>query len=216
MKKQIAVIGLGRFGMSLIEELTIMGYDVLAIDNDNDKVNAVINICTHAVQADAMDEQALKSLGIRNFDVVVVSIGEDVQANILATIILQELGVKKVVAKAKNNLHGKVLEKIGATVIFPERDMGKRLARMLVSQNIMDQIELSPYYSVMEFRAPENFCGKTLDQLGVRKMMGITILAIKRVDQVIVAPRAGQVIEKGDVLVAVGKNVDLKKLYDMD
>lgn len=216
MKKQIAVIGLGRFGTSLIEELTVLGYDVLAIDNDSDKVNAVVDICTHAVQADAMDEQALKSLGIRNFNVVVVSIGEDIQANILATIILQELGVKKVVAKAKNALHGKLLEKIGATVIFPERDMGKRLARMLVSHNIMDHIELSPYYSVMELRAPESFYSKTLDQLDVRKMMGITILAIKRGEQIIVAPRAGQVIDKDDVLVAVGKNDDLKKLYDMD
>ncbi|TEB07402.1 Ktr system potassium uptake protein A [Pelotomaculum schinkii] len=216
MKKQIAVIGLGRFGISLIEELTLLGYDVLAIDNDSEKVNSVVNTCTHAVQADAMDEQALKSLGIRNFDVVVVSIGEDVQANILAAIILQELGVKKVVAKAKNNLHGKVLEKIGATVIFPERDMGKRLARMLVSQNIMDHIELSPHYSIMEFRAPEIYIGKTLDQLGVRKMMGITILAIKRGEQIIVAPRAAQVIDRGDVLVAVGKNADLKKLYDME
>jgi trk system potassium uptake protein TrkA len=216
MKKQIAVIGLGRFGISLIEELTLLGYEVLAIDNDNDKVNAVANICTHAVQADAMDEQALKSLGIRNFDIVVVSIGENVQANILAVIMLQELGVKRVVAKAKNSLHGKVLEKIGATVIFPERDMGKRLAHMLVSQNIMDHIELSPHYSIMEFRAPELYCGKSLEQLGVRKMMRITILAIKRGDQIIVAPSAGQVIDRGDVLVAVGKNVDLKKLYDMD
>jgi trk system potassium uptake protein TrkA len=216
MKKQIAVIGLGRFGRSLIEELTLLGYDVLAIDNDSEKVNAVANVCTQAVQADAMDEQALKSLGIRNFDIVVVSIGDDVQANILAAIILQELGVKKVVAKAKNSLHGKVLEKIGATVIFPERDMGKRLARMLVSQNIMDHIELSPLYSIMELKAPGVYCGKTLNELGVRKMMGITILAIKRDDQIIVAPRAGQAIAQGDVLVAVGKNADLKKLYDLD
>lgn len=216
MKKQIAVIGLGRFGISLIEELTILGYDVLAVDIDSDKVNSVVNICTHAVQADAMDEQALKALGIRNFDVVVVAIGENIQANILAAIILKELGVKKVVAKAKNNLHGKVLEKIGAAVIFPERDMGKRLARMLVSQNILDNIELSPHYSIMEFRAPESYKGKTLAQLGVRKLMGITILAIKRGEQIIVAPRAEQIINKEDVLVAVGKNDDLKKLYDMD
>lgn len=216
MKKQIAVIGLGRFGVSLIEELTILGYDVLAIDIDSDKVNSVVNSCTHAVVADAMDEQALKSLGIRNFDVVVVAIGEHIQANILAAITLKELGVKKVVAKAKNNLHGKVLEKIGAAVIFPERDMGKRLARMLVSQNIMDHIELSPHYSIMEFRAPVIYHGKSLDQLGVRKLMGITVLAIKRGEQVIVAPRATQVIDKDDVLVAVGKNADLEKLYDMD
>jgi len=216
VKKQIAVIGLGRFGMSVTEELNLLGYDVLAIDNDSDKVNAVVSICTNAVQADAMDEQALKSLGIRNFDVVVISIGENIQANILAAILVQELGVKKVIAKARNVLHGKVLEKIGATVIFPERDMGKRLAHMLVSQNIMDHIELSPHYSIMEFRAPEIFCGKTLVDLGVRKMMRITILAIKRGDGVIVAPPASQVINKDDVLVAIGKNADLHKLYDME
>ncbi|MBF7084432.1 TrkA family potassium uptake protein [Desulfallas sp. Bu1-1] len=214
--KQFAVIGLGRFGMSLITELSRMGYDVLAIDNDENTVHNAIDVAAHAVQADATDEQALKSLGIRNFDVVVVAIGEHVQASILATIILNELGVKKVIAKAQNALHGKVLEKIGAGVIYPERDMAIKLARSLVSQNILDQIELSPDYSILELVAPRAFAGKSLVEIGVRKRLGVTILAVKRGEDIIVAPVAGQVINPGDVLVALGKNEDLQRLSEME
>ena len=215
--KQVAVIGLGRFGMSLIREFNRLGCEVLAIDNDNNKINEVSDIVTHAVQADAMDEQVLKSLGIRNLDVVIVAIGQKVQANILTTIILKELGVKKVVAKAQNSMHGKVLEKIGADlVIYPEREIAIKLARTLTSQNILDQINLSPDYSIMELVAPMIFVGKSLAEIGVRKKMAITILAIKRGDEIIVALRAGLVINAGDILVALGKNEDLQKLDELE
>jgi trk system potassium uptake protein TrkA len=214
---QFAVIGLGRFGMSLINELSRMGYDVLAIDNDEEKVEDAAQTATHAVQADAMDEQALKSVGIRNFDVVVVAIGENIQTNILATIIIKEMGVKKVVAKARNALHGKVLEKIGADlVIYPERDMAVKLARSLVSRNILEQIELSPDYSIIELITPKDFIGKSLVELGVRKKMGVTVLAIRHNDEIIVAPTANQVIHRGDILVVLGKNADLEKLGEME
>lgn len=212
MKKQLAVIGLGRFGMSLIEELTIMGHEVLAIDNDEQKVNTVADLVTHAVQADAMDEQALKALGIRNFDTVVVSIGENIQSSMLTTILLKEMGVEKIVAKARNHLHGKVLEKIGATVIFPERDMGRRLAHMLVSEGILDQIHLSRHHSIMEIKAPVLFMGKTLVDLDVRKKFKVTILAVKRGEEILVSPSAEEVIAQGDILVAIGNNSDLQKL----
>ena len=126
--KQFAVIGLGRFGSSVATTLAKMGYDVLAVDTNEDKVNDILEYVTHAVQVDAMDEQALKSLGIRNFDTVIVAIGQDVQSNILVTVMLKEMGVKNVVAKAVTALHGKVLERIGTDkVVFPERDMGVRV-----------------------------------------------------------------------------------------
>lgn len=215
--KQFAVIGLGRFGRALVEELNKMGYEVLAIDYNEDRVHDVIDAATQAVQADATDEQALKSLDIKDFDVAIVSIGENIQANILATIMLKELGVKRVVAKAHNALHGKVLEKIGADlVIYPERDMGIKLARSLVSQNILDQIYLSPGYSIMELVTPKVFAGKSLADIGLRNKMGITVLAVKRGEEIIVAPLANQVIQAGDVLVAIGKDEDLQKLIEME
>jgi len=215
--KQFAVIGLGRFGTALITELSRMGCEVLAIDNDEARVNDVMDMATHAVQADALDEQAYKALGIGNFDVAVVSIGENMQANILATIMLKELGVKKVVAKAKDALHGKVLGKIGADlVIYPEKEMGIKLARSLVSQNILDQIYLSAEYSIMELLAPDSFAGKSLVEIGLRNKMGITVLAIKRGEKINAAPMADHIIESGDVLVAIGRNDDLEKLSTLE
>ncbi|MGB9847072.1 MAG: potassium channel family protein, partial [Desulfotomaculales bacterium] len=149
--KQFAVIGLGRFGSSVARTLAQMGYEVLAVDSDDERVSAISDEVTYAVQVDAMEEEALKSLGLRNFDVVIVAIGQEVKASILVTVMLKEMGVSKVVAKANDELHGKVLQKVGAdVVVFPERDMGVRLAHALVSRNIIDQIRLSPEYSIAE------------------------------------------------------------------
>lgn len=213
---QFAVIGLGRFGTSITTELSSMGYDVLAIDSDEEIIHDIADTAAHAVQADAMDEEALKSLGIRNFDVVIVSIGENIQASIMATIILKEMGVNRVVAKSQNAMHGKVLKKLGAEVIYPERDMAIKVARSLVSENILDQIELSPEYGIMELLAPESFINKSLVQIDVRKKTGATILAIKHGDEIIVAPRAGQVISAGDILVALGRYEHLNRLSEID
>ena len=146
--KQYVVIGCGRFGSSVAKTLYELGNDVLAIDRNEEIVQEIYEYVTHAVQADVMDENVLKELGIRNFDVVIVSIGSDLEASILATLIAKELGVKVVIAKAQSELHGKVLSKIGADkVIFPERDMGVRVGHNLVSSNILDFIELSPDFS---------------------------------------------------------------------
>lgn len=139
VKKQFAVIGMGRFGLSVAKALSDMGFDVLAIDTDEHRTQAVSNIVTHAVSADSTDEEALRALGIRNFDVVVVAIGQDIQASILTTLILKDLGLPIIIVKAQNELHGKVLQKIGADkVIYPERDMGLRVAHHLTSPNILD------------------------------------------------------------------------------
>ncbi len=215
--KQFAVIGIGRFGSSLVRELTRMGNEVLAIDKDADRVNDAIEYCTHAVQADTMEESTLKALGIRNFDVVVVAIGDNIQANILTTIMLKEMGVKKIIAKAQNALHGKVLEKIGADlVIYPERDMAIKLARSLVSVNFLEQIDLSPDFGIIELFAPRAFQNRTLADLGLRKKIRVTILAIKRGNDIIVAPAPEEVFKSGDVLVALGGNEGLEQLTNIE
>ncbi|NLW90135.1 MAG: TrkA family potassium uptake protein [Syntrophomonadaceae bacterium] len=215
--RQFAVIGIGRFGSSLVRELTRMGNEVLAIDIDADRVNDAIEYCTHAVEADTMDESTLKALGIRNFDVVVVAIGDNIQANILTTIMLKELGVKKVIAKAQTTLHGKVLEKIGADlVIYPERDMAIKLARSLVSVNFLEQIDLSPDFGIIELFAPRAFLNHSLADLALRKKMRVTILAIKRGNEIIVAPAPDEVLKNGDVLVALGGNEALELLTNIE
>lgn len=209
--KQFAVIGLGRFGASVARTLARMGYEVLAVDADVEKVNEITEEVTYAVQVDAMEEEALKSLGLRNFDVVVVAIGQEIKASILVTVMLKEMGVPKIVAKANDELHGRVLQKVGAdVVVFPERDMGVRLAHGLVSRNILDQIHLSPDYSIVEVVTPARFIGKTLEESALRQKYGVTVLAIRRGEEIIISPGARQVIQEGDVLVAIGRDERLK------
>lgn len=212
--KQFAVIGLGRFGSSLARALSRMGYEVLAIDTNEENVNDITDEITYAVQMDALEENALKSMGIRNFDAVIVAIGQDIQASILVTVMLKEMGVKKVIAKAQTELHGKVLEKVGADlVVFPERDMGERLAHNLIAaDNIMDLINLSPDYSIIELKTPPEFIGKTLQETALRKEFGITVIAIRRGSEVIISPEAKQTIRENDILVAIGRNEKLKRL----
>jgi trk system potassium uptake protein TrkA len=211
--RQFAVIGLGRFGVSVAVSLVKMGYDVLAVDTDEYKVEQIVDEVTHAVQADALDEEALKALGIRNFDVVIVSIGHDMQASILTTVMLKEMGVDTVVAKARTELHGRVLARVGADkVVFPERDMGSRVARSLVSKNILDQIDLSPEFSLLELIAPEELVGRSLAEAEIRTKYGANILAIRRGDEVLISPGAKVIIREGDLLVVVGRNDRLRRL----
>ncbi len=211
--RQFAVIGLGRFGSSLAETLSSLGYDVLGVDKDPARVQALANKVTHAVQADATDEETLKALGIRNFDVVVVAIGSNLQASLLITVLVKELGVPLVVSKATGDLHGKVLERIGADrVVFPERDMGFRLAHNLSSANIIDHIELSPDFSLVEIKAPQAMIGKTLRQLDLRARYGVNVIVIRRGDQIIVSPRADDRLQEGDVLVVIGEHEGLARL----
>jgi trk system potassium uptake protein TrkA len=188
-----------------------MDYEVLGIDADEDSVQAAVDFVTHAVTADSTDENALKALGIRNFDVVVVAIGEDIQASILTTLILKEQGVKKIVVKAQNLLHGKVLTKIGADkVVYPERDMGVRVAHNLISTNILEYIELSPEFGMVEIVTPEKMVGKTLLDVDFRRRYGLNVIAIKTGDKINISPQANDVIHEGDVLVVVGNNEDIQ------
>jgi len=215
--KQFVVIGCGRFGSSVAKTLCKLGYDVLAIDKDPDKVQEISEYVTHSVQADAVDEKALKALGIRNFDVAIVTIGSDVQASIMGTLIAKELGVKKVISKAQNELHGKVLYKIGANkVIFPERDIGIRVAHNLVSSNILDVIEFAPDYTIIEVAAKEEWEDKSLKDLQLPKIYGVSVMAIKTGEDVNISPYAEDIIKRGDTLIVIGDNVSLKKLEEKE
>jgi trk system potassium uptake protein len=212
--KQFAVIGIGRFGASVATTLYEMGHDVLVIDNSEDKVEAIIDRVTHAVVADTTSETALKSLGITNFDVVIVSIGKDIQASILTTLVLKDLNVNYIVAKARTTQHGKVLQKIGADrIVFPERDMGLRVAHNLIATNVLDFIELSPEYSIMEVIAPGDMIGESLRELDLRARYGVNVLAIRSEDKKInVSPAATDRLQTGDVLIVVGANEAIQKL----
>lgn len=212
-KKQFAVIGMGRFGSSVARVISQMGFEVLAVDDDEQRIQDIVNTVTHAVSADSTDEEALRALGIRNFDVVVVAIGQDIQASILTTLILKDLGVPRIIVKAQNELHGKVLQKIGADkVIHPERDMGTRVAHHLVSPNIMDFIELSDDYSIIELQANSQIVGQTLKTLDIRKRYGCSVMAIKNKGKMNITPQADAPINDDDVLVIVGANKDIQKL----
>lgn len=214
--KQFIVIGLGRFGQSVAKTLFQMGYDVLAVDEDEDAVQEIADSVTHAVQMDATDEYALRTLGIRNFDIAVVSIGTNIQSSVMVTLNLKEAGIKKVVAKATNDMHAKLLKKIGADrVVLPEMDMGIRVAHNLVSANILDVIELSPDYSIVEITAPNQWFDQDIKTIDARAKYGINIMAIKSKDEINVSPRASDLIQSGDVLIVIGSIDDLSKIESL-
>jgi trk system potassium uptake protein len=213
VKKQFAVIGLGRFGNSVASTLHDLGHDVLAIDADEERVQKFSDRVTHVVQADTTDENSLQALGLRNMDVVVVAIGENIQANVATTLLLKESGVPYIIAKASNVLHGKMLEKIGADrVVYPERDMGQRVAHSLVSSNVLDYIELSPNLSLVEVTAPGIFVGRTLAEANMRARYGINVVAIKRYEDLIVPPQPDELIHECDILIVVGPTDGLQQL----
>lgn len=212
MSREYVVIGLGRFGGSIVRELNALDMDVMAIDADEARVNEFSDIATHAVIADTTDEAVMKSLGIRNFDHVIVAIGENIQASTLTTLILKELGVKKVTAKAQNDYHAKILNKIGAdTVVHPERDMGRRIAHNVASASVLDYLELSDEYSIVEIKAGEKLAGSSILELDVRANYGINIIAVKRGKDIIVAPDPNENIEFHDILIVIGHDNDLNR-----
>lgn len=212
MKREFAVIGLGRFGGSICEELCMEGMKVLAIDRDELKVNEYKNIASHAVIADSTDEKTLKELGVKNVDHVIVAIGDDIQASILTTVILVDMDVQKITVKAQNDYHEKILKKLGAHhIVHPERDMGKRLAHSLISSNILDYLELSEDYSMVEVWAGRKMLGKSLIDLNIRAKFGCNVVAIKRGKEMNVSPMADYQIQEGDVLIVIGADDDISR-----
>ncbi|NLO89759.1 MAG: TrkA family potassium uptake protein [Clostridia bacterium] len=211
---QYVVIGLGRFGESVARTLESLGHEVLAIDKSEEKVQKIADFVTTAIKGDAQNEEVLRSVDIASYDAVVVAMAQSVEANILVNMLLKELGVKYIVAKAQSTLHGKVLEKIGVDkIIYPEWDMGERVARALtLSHNILDYVEISPEHTIVEISAPEEFVGKSLKELDLRARHNVSILAAKKGDTVVVVPGGEYVIDQGDILVAIGSYRDLKKV----
>ncbi|WP_088068181.1 potassium channel family protein [Gottfriedia luciferensis] len=215
MKKQFAVFGLGRFGGSLVKAFSELGVDVLAVDLDLEKVNEYSEYATHVVQANGIDEITLKTLGIRNFDHVFVSFGNNVEGSILTSLLLKELGIPQVWAKAQNDYHQRVLEKIGVDrVIHPERDMAKRIARHIVTDKMVDYFELSQNHSIVEIRATEKIHNKTLVELDVRAKYGCNIVGLQRNDEMIVSSLRDYKIHKDDILIVIGHNDDIKRFEE--
>ena len=211
--KSFAVIGMGCFGRSLATTLCDMGHEVLCIDTSEDKVSDVADQVTHAIQADATDPAALRELGIRNFDAVVISIGTNLESCLLITLLCKELGCGKVFVKASNELHAKILSMIGADkVILPEKSIGVRVAHSLVSAGIMDFIELAPDYGLVEVSPPAVWHDKTLSALNLRAKFGITVIGIKHKNDIIVSPSADDVVHEGDALIIVGRNDSIARL----
>jgi len=211
--KQFVVFGLGRFGISVATTLSEAGYEVMAVDQDEEKIQDISSVVTHAVQADATDGETLKALGIRNFDIAVVAIGRDIQSSIMVTLLLKEMGVAYVVAKASSDLHEKVLKKLGADrIVSPEQDMGVRIATNLMSGNIMDYIQLSNEYSVVEIITLPEWIGQTLRQLNIRVKYGINIIAIERDKEITITPGPDFILQKKDILVVVGANEQIQNL----
>lgn len=205
--KQFLVIGLGRFGSSIAETLYKAGENVLAIDSREDIVQEAINndLLDNAVEADATDEKSLRDLGINNFDVAFVCIGNNIQASILITLLLKELGVKRVVAKAITKAHGKVLQKIGADeIVFPETFMGVRVANAEMTPNIIEHLKFSDDFLIVEIQAPQSFYKKSLLSIELRKKYRANIVAIRKGNGYEeVSPSAESIVEEGDTLIIV-------------
>lgn len=214
--KSYMVIGLGRFGSEVARRLCQLGCEVLALDNRADLVQQISSDVTHAVVGDARDKEVLRALGAAEFDCGIVAIGDSLADSVLATMNLKELGVQRVVCKAHDETHRQVLKKLGADqVVIPEQENAYRLARSLSSINVLDYIELSDDYGIVDVPAPEKWFDKTLIQLNVRAKLGVNILAVKRENGITVSPAADFAIQKGDILVILGDTAALNAVQKL-
>jgi len=218
--REAAVIGLGNFGFSVAQVLAEKGCQVLCVDQDMEKVQAIKDLVLNAVQADATDEKALRAIGIHEVDVAVISLGDNREASILAAMILQDLGVKEIVVKVVSDLHARVLKRLGVSrVVFPEKDMGRRVAERLLAPQILEHLELSEEYGIEEVVPPEEFVNKTIGELKLRTRFGVSVLAIRRQkaagkEEVMVNPTRDDRIVPGDLLIVIGHEADLEKLRE--
>ena len=216
--KTFVVIGLGQFGSAVALELSDLGHEVLALDEREEYVQEIADKVTHAVAGDARDPAVLRALGVRNYDCAVVAVGEDVGTSALITLNLKELGVKRVICKAQSSVHQKILEKIGADrVVFPEYDVGVKLAQGLSSSNVLNFIELSEDYGIVETKIPKEWSGRTIQELDVRARYKVTIIAVRRGEEeaLTVAPGASFRLESGDAVVILGRTEDINRLQEL-
>ena len=213
--KRVIVIGLGIFGFNIAKILFESGLEVIAVDKDKEVVQDIRDFSTKAIFADATDTEVLESIGIQPDDVAIISFGEDLAAASLITLHLKEMKVKNVIVKVPNEDHKKVLEKVGATeVIIPEKEIASKIARSLISPNVLDYIPISGEYTICEMAPPSSFYGKTIGDLHLRSKHHIDVIAVKEVlsDQVRMVPRADYVVKDSDILVVIGKEQDIQKI----
>jgi trk system potassium uptake protein TrkA len=213
--KRVVVIGLGIFGFNIAKDLYENGFEVVAIDKNKEVIQKIKGFSTKAVLADGTDKEVIESIGIQPDDVVIVSFGEDLAASTLITLHLKEIKVKNIIVKAPNEDHKHVLEKVGATeVIIPERAMADKVAKSLISPNVLDYIPLSEDYTISELVPPASFFGKTIGELHLRTKYHVEVIAVREMlpDQIKMVPRADFVIKDSDVLVVIGKEKDIQKI----
>lgn len=211
MRKQYAVFGLGSFGESVAVTLQELGCEVVVVDNHMERIEDISPYVSYAVQADIEDPEVIRSLGARNLDGVIVAVADDMEASIMATLVSKEIGVPYVLAKAKNELHAKVLKKIGAdSIIFPEKEIGQSVARNLVSGEFVDWISLSPDYSITEIQVPEKWIGKSLSEIDVRRTRDVNVVAVRIGDKIQVNIDPKEPLQKDMMLIMIGSNEALE------
>ncbi|MBR3978192.1 MAG: TrkA family potassium uptake protein [Oscillospiraceae bacterium] len=214
--KSFVVIGLGRFGMQVARKLSQQGCEVLALDISGDLVQQLGEVVTQAVIADARDKEVLRSLGVKDFDCAVVAIGDSLSDSVLATLNLKELGVPQIICKAHDETHRHVLEKLGADrVVIPEQENADRLAMSLASNNVLDYIELSSDYGIIEVPVPASWENKSLIELNVRAKLGVNILSVKRGGSITVSPAADYRMAKGDIMLVLGETAALEAVQKL-
>lgn len=212
MRKQYAVFGLGSFGESVAVTLQELGCEVVVVDNHMERIEDISPYVSYAVQADIEDPEVIRSLGARNLDGVVVAVADDMEASIMATLVSKEIGVPYVLAKAKNELHAKVLKKIGAdSIIFPEKEIGQSVARNLVSGEFVDWISLSPDYSITEIAVPEKWIGKSLSEIDVRRTKDVNVVGVRIGEKIQVTIDPEEPLQKEMMLIMIGSNEALEK-----
>ena len=214
--KTYLVIGLGLFGSEVARQLCVQGCEVLAMDIRSDLVQQVAEDVTHAVVGDGQDKDVLKALGAGNFDCAIIAIGDDLAASVLTIMNLKELNVPYIVCKAHDETHRRVLEKLGADrVVIPECEFAGRLARSLSSHNVLDYIELSPDYGILEVPAPKSWVGKSIKDLNVRAKLGVNIIAVESGRETNVSPSADYMVKSGDIMVILGDNKALEAVQKL-
>lgn len=212
---KFAVIGLGSFGSNIAKTLYEKGNEVLAVDEDKEKIDEVKNFVSHAVHMDAADKENLQALGIKDMDVVIVSLGPEMEASILTVLYLSEMGTKRIVAKALTEDHAKILESVGATeTIYPEKDMAIKTALKLNYPNVLEYLPLISGFGIQEIAPPEKFIGKNLRELDLRNKYGIQVIAIKELipEKTTFIPKADFILKDSDILVIMGKHKQLEKI----
>jgi trk system potassium uptake protein TrkA len=213
--KRVVVIGLGIFGFNIAKDLYENGIEVIAVDKDKEVVQKIKDFSTKAVLADGTDKEVMESIGIQEDDIVIISFGENLAASTLITLHLKEMKVRNIIVKAPNEDHKRVLEKVGATeVIIPEREMADKVAKSIISPNILDYIPLSEDYTISEIVPPASFMGKTIGDLHLRTRHHIEVIAVRETlpERLTMVPRAEFVIKDSDVLVVIGKEKDIQKI----